>query len=264
MRSETAPVARVQEIWSARQLLRNLTVRELKIRYKRSALGFLWSLLNPVLQMAVFTMVFTVAFKAPLRDFSIYFLVGFLPWAFFQASAQLGTGVIVANANLVKKVYFPRAVLPLSIVASQLVHLALALLVLFAVLLIKGYAFLATLPVLLLGLVCVVAMATGVAMLFGAANTVFRDIQEFSGVLFMAWFYVTPIVYTADQLPPRYRGVLRLNPMYSIIELFHDALYRLRYPSLVTALTAVAVSTVTLVVGYRVFQRMAAGFAKEI
>lgn len=256
--------SRLAEIWAARTLLRNLTVRELKVRYKRSVLGFLWSLLSPLMMMAVFTVIFSLAFRAPIRDFPIFFLVGYLPWSFFQASVQVSTGVIVGNANLVRKVYFPREALPLAVVLSQLVHFALAMAVLFVILVVAGYGFLPYLPVFLLATVILFVFATGVAMLFAAANTTFRDIQEFSNVLFLLWFYLTPVVYSPALLPPSWRWVIRLNPMTYVVEIMRDGLYYLRYPGWQTVAVATATAALALLIGFTVFGRLAAGFAKEV
>ncbi|MEY2403997.1 MAG: lipopolysaccharide transport system permease protein [Acidimicrobiaceae bacterium] len=246
------------------ELLHNLTVRELKIRYKRSAIGFLWTLLNPLLMMAVFTVVFTTAFKAPIKDFPLFFLCGYLPWAFFQASAQVSTGVIVGNASLIKKVWFPRIVLPLSVVLSQLVHLLLALLVLMVALGLDGYNFLPYAPALLAGLVLLTLFTAGMSMAFAAANTMYRDIQEFSNVLFLLWFYMTPVVYALTLLPKKYQLALHANPMYYFISMIRSPLYELRYPSLGVVIGSLLWTAVALIGGTWLFQRLSVRFAKEI
>ena len=255
---------RSSELWAARQLLRNLTVRELKVRYKRSVLGFLWSLLNPLLLMGVFTVVFGVIFKASIEDFPIFFIVGYLPWSFFQASVQTATGVVVGSGSLVKKVYFPREVLPLSCVTSQLVHFALAEMVLLVVLAATGYNFFPYLPVALLATLLLVVFSAGMSLLFAALNTRFRDVQELSGILFLVWFYLTPVVYTPTLVPPRWRWVTNLNPLSHILELFRDAQYSLDWPRLSTIGAAALSALVALGLGAVVFSRMAADFAKEV
>ncbi|MDQ1402007.1 MAG: type transport system permease protein [Actinomycetota bacterium] len=260
------------ELWSARQLLRNLTVRELKVRYKRSAIGFLWSLVNPLLQMAVFSLVFGKLFSASktIPQFPIFFIVAFLPWAFFQGSVQNSTGAIVGNANLVKKVYFPREVLPVATMLAQFVHLLLAELVLFVVLAIGGNDFLPYLPVFVIATVIVVVLATGFAMLFAALNTAFRDVQELSGVLFLVWFYATPVVYPLSLVPSKWRWVLSLNPMTHVVRLYRYALYPVpraggfAWPPVTVVAAGAAFAVAALVLGYVVFGRMAANFAKEV
>jgi len=257
-------LTRLRRLQPTGELLLNLTSRELKIRYKRSALGFLWSLLNPLMMMAVFTVIFTVAFKAPIHDFPLYFLSAYLPWSFFQASAQISTGVIMANAGLIKKVYFPRVVLPLSVVLSQLVHLLLGLAVLLVALAIDGYNFVPYIPLLILSIILLTIFSAGVAMLFAALNVIFRDIQEFSNVLFLLWFYMTPVIYSPSQLPANYRTVLHLNPMYYPVQMLRSAIYELRSPSIAVYVGSVIGAAVSLVVGAYVFRRLSIRFAKEI
>jgi ABC-2 type transport system permease protein len=249
---------------ASRQLIRNLTVKELKVRYKRSALGFLWSLLNPLLMMGVFTLVFRYAFRVPIEDFHLFFLVGYLPWAFFQASVNVATGSIVANANLVTKVYFPREVLPISVILSQLVHFALAMALLLVILPFLGYFYFPYLGGFLIAVVLLVLFTTGLSMFFAAANTTFRDIAEFSPVLFLLWFYLTPVIYSLDLLPTRIASIIALNPMTHFMRLFRDSLYTLQHPEPATLLIAAGWAGASLLFGSWIFARRAADFAKEI
>ena len=147
----------LRELAESRELLRNLTSRELKVRYKRSSLGFFWTLLNPLLMMAVFTIVLGAVFGSEVEYFPIYFLTGYLPFAFFQASVMVASGSVVNNAGLITKVYFPRAVLPLSVVASQLVHYVLASAILFVALVVIGFNFWPYLPFYALAVVLLTA-----------------------------------------------------------------------------------------------------------
>jgi ABC-2 type transport system permease protein len=254
----------IESLRGSRDLLLNLTSRELKIRYKRSALGFVWSLLNPLLMMAVFTVIFDIAFKAPIHDFPLYFLSGYLPFAFFQASSQIATGVVVGNAGLIQKVWFPRSVLPLSVVLSQLVHFLLAMVVLLTALAIDGYNFLPYLPGLILGVLLLAVFTAGVAMFFAATNTIFRDIQEFTGVLFLLWFYLTPVVYAASQLPPKYRWVIHLNPLYYFVTFIRSTVYDLQYPTLGVFVGALLSAVGAFVGGAYLFGRLSSRFAKEV
>jgi ABC-type polysaccharide/polyol phosphate export permease len=261
----------LRELAGARELLRNLTSRELKVRYKRSTLGFLWTLLNPLLMMAVFTLVFSTAFKTTIEWFPVYFLSGYLPFAFFQASVMIATGSIVGNAGLITKVYFPRAVLPLSVVASQLVHLLLGIGVLLGALVVLDLAsdsadfdFVPYLPVLVLAIVLLAAFAMGMALLFSAGNTFLRDIGEFLPVGFLLWFYATPVIYQVDFLPEDWRWVLLLNPLTYYVQLFRDALYDPHWPAPATVAAATVCAAVSLVVGWTLFVRLSERFAKEV
>lgn len=253
----------LQELVASRELLRNLTTRELKVRYKRSSLGFFWTLLNPLLMMAVFTVVLGSLFGSDIPDFPIYFLTGYLPFAFFQASVMVASGSVVNNAGLITKVYFPRAVLPLSVVLSQLVHYMMSNAILLVALIVVGYNFWPYLPVFVFGVALLCAFTSGLAMLIAAATTFLRDISEFLPVAFLLLFYATPVIYSIDQLP-EYRWLINLNPMTHYVNLLRSATYELRMPGLTTTLFCIGCSAVTLVIGYRVFTRYAARFAKEV
>jgi ABC-type polysaccharide/polyol phosphate export permease len=263
--------AAVRELVGARELLRNLTVRELKVRYKRSALGFLWTLLNPLLMMAVFTLVFSAFFKGSgLEWFPIYFLSGYLPFAFFQASSQIATGSIVGNANLVRKVYFPRSVLPVAVVLSQLVHLGMGLGVLLAAETIiyigwdRTFDWWFYLPVLVLATVLLTMFTTGLSLLLAAANTFLRDIGEFTTVAFLLWFYVTPVIYPLTIAPEWVQTLLKANPLYPFIALYRSALYEMQMPGLPTVAYALFWAVLMLAIGWAVFHRLAPRFAKEV
>jgi lipopolysaccharide transport system permease protein len=259
----------IRELLGARELLRNLTVRELKVRYKRSSLGFLWTLLNPLLMMAVFTVMLTTVFKADIEFFPVYFLAGYLPFAFFQASVQVGTGSIIGNANLVKKVYFPRSVLPLSVVLSQAVHLALGLTVLLTAETVifrwdQRFTWWWYLPSLVLAIALLTVFTTGLTLLLSAANTYFRDIQEFMTVAFLLWFYATPVIYDLNMMPAEIQPFIKLNPLTWFVALFRSALYEMRLPGLPTLAICTAWALGSLVVGWLVFDKLAAQFAKEV
>ncbi|MCX7621246.1 MAG: ABC transporter permease [Acidimicrobiales bacterium] len=260
----------VRELLDARELLRNLTIRELKVRYKRSALGFLWTLLNPLLMMAVFTAVFSTFFKGMLSWFPIYFLTGYLPFAFFQASATVATGSIVGNGNLIRKVYFPRSVLPLSVVLAQLVHLLLGLGVLVVAETIiyigwdRSFDWWWYLPLLVVAIALLTIFTAGLAMLLAAANTFLRDIQEFTTVAFLMWFYATPVIYPLDQLPGWVQTLIKLNPMTHFVEFFRDSLYSTSLPTWSTLMAGVGSALGMFVLGWLTFSRLSRDFAKEV
>lgn len=258
----------VRELLSAKELLRNLTIRELKVRYKRSALGFLWTLLNPLLMMAVFTAIFAKVFvNAGVDRFWLYFLTGYLPFAFFQASSQVATGSIVGNANLVKKVYFPRTVLPLAVVFSQIVHLGLGLGVLFVAESVTGeFRWIPYLPVTLLAVVLLAVFTTGLSLLLAGANAFVRDIQEFTTVAFLLWFYATPVIFplTTPPLPENVVALVKLNPLTHFVQLFRSSLYDFRWPGLGGLAAATLSAAAMFVLGWTVFNRLSPRFAKEL
>ena len=272
--------ARVGELWTSRELLRNLVGKELKVRYKGSILGFLWSLVTPLLMTAVFTVVFATFLRIPLGEgnFATFFLSGYLVWQFFSNSVNASVGAIVSNGALIRKVYFPREVIPLSLVLSQGVHLLLAL-VATAPLFVYFRGFHVELvPGLVAGLVLLVAFTAGVSMMFAAANVGFRDLQELTQVLFLAWFYATPVIYPLFFVErpeaERFLPVILANPMTWFVELFHRLLYGTpahpgvnpppSWPDAQTWLVCGAWAAGALVVGHLLFSRLAVTFAKQV
>jgi len=270
--------ARLREVWAYRELIRNLVVRDLKVRYKNSALGVAWSWLNPLLMMLVLTVVFTVmAGRSNQPAYHVFVLIGILAWNFFSASVVGATGSIVHNAHLIKKVYFPRAALPVSIVLSNMLNFVIALPVFFALAWLSGVPLSGRieltlwLPVVLL---VQVVFTTGIGLILSTVNVFYRDTQIIMEVVMLAWFFLTPIVYPIETIPETAtlldatldlrRLVYILNPMASIISSYRDVLYfgRTIGPDffLRTLVTAAAI----LLIGYAVFERFARRFAEEV
>ncbi len=265
------------EIWAYRELLRNLTIRDLKVRYRNSALGVLWSLGNPLLMTVVYTFVFTVMTGFSRADnFPVFVLCGILPWNFFSASVIGAIRSIVDNAPLVGKVYFPRENLPISMVLANLVNLLMALIVLFGLMIVSGVPF--TRWILLLPVV--IAMQTifviGFSLIMATANVFYRDTQVIMEVVMMAWFFLTPILYPVTILPREYyvdllgitldvwRWVNILNPMASIIATYRVILYSGSPPEFYFFMRTLLTSLGTLGIGAFIFYRYSRTFAEEV
>ncbi len=280
--------ATLGERWRARELLAQLVRKELKVRYRNSSLGFLWSMLTPALMTVVFTVIFTLVVPVPVDAFPAFFLAGYLLWQFFQNSCQGAIHSVVGNGDLVKKVYFPREVLPLSHVLAQLVHLLLAMLVISPYLIAtRGIGVLIHLPATLLAVVLLAVFTSGVAMWLAGVNVVFRDLQELFVVMFLVWFYATPVLYPLALVRSRLGAdhllvtLLQVNPMTWFIEVFRTPLYGAvqvassssdgpitsvapTWPDLQGLAFAAAWALVVFVGGYTVFLRRARTFAKEV
>ncbi len=276
--------AKLIELWRARELLGQLVRKELKVRYKNSTLGFFWSMLTPALMTVVFSVIFTQVVIIDVEDFAAFFIAGYLLWQFFQNSCQGAIHSIVGNGDLVKKVYFPREVLPLSHVLSQLIHLLLALAVISPYLIYqRGVGVLLHLPATLLAVGLLTVFTAGVAMWFAATNVVFRDLQELFVVIFLVWFYATPVLYplalVRDQLGAGSWLVtaLQVNPMTWFVEVFRTPLYGAvvavpggvesgmpTWPPLVSLGIVAVWAVAVFVIGYALFLRGSRTFAKEI
>lgn len=262
----------LKELYAYRELLINLVKKELKLRYRGSALGFLWSLLNPLLTMLIFTFVFANVFKLGIKNFPVFLLVGLLPWIFFSGSITASTGAILAYSHLVKKVYFPKVILPISYVAADLINFLLAELVLFCFLIFYGYNFYIYIPLLLVVIVLQVIFTLGIALILSSINVYFRDIQYIVGVLTLILFYGTPIIYSIDMIEkmnimktyPWLLTIYKLNPLAAMITVYRSLLYQTQAPSLYMLGYSAVAAVVTLFIGYVVFSRLEPKFAEEV
>lgn len=227
--SRPGPLQRLRIVWAYRELLVNFTRKELKVKYKNSALGFFWSLLNPALYLVVFYVVFQIILQVKIPYFAIFLLAGLLPWNLFAAGLGGATGSIVSNAGLVGKVWFPREILPLASIGAAVVHFFLQLIVLFVALVVFryqpgwGYLWL-VIPALIALLVFVAAL--GIAL--SAVNVYMRDTSHLLELVLLAWFWMTPIVYYYQQVASRLHSsfpLFLLNPMTPIVITFQRAIY---------------------------------------
>lgn len=254
-----------KELWEYREMIYSLVKRDLKSRYKGSVLGFFWMFLNPLLQLVVYTIVFSTIMRTGIEKFYLFLFVALVPWIFFSTCLSAGPGIIFSQQDMVKKIYFPREVLPISFTISQFVNMLLSFLVIFAVLLCSGvrislHALLYLPPVMLIEFV----LALGITYLVSALNVYFRDLEHILGILSMAWMYLTPILYSMDMVPQQYAGLFYMNPMTSITIAYRDILYYGQAPHMRTLLLAVLMGIFTLVVGQITFGRLQRHFVEEL
>ncbi|MCI9416115.1 MAG: ABC transporter permease [Eubacterium sp.] len=256
---------RLKELYLYREMIFSLVKRDLKGRYKGSALGFLWTFLNPLLQLAVYTMVFSVIMRAGIKDYYLFLFVALVPWIFFSTSLSGGASCIWAQQDMVKKIYFPREVLPVSYVTSQFVNMLLSFIVIFGVLIFSGHA-INLIAILYLPIIMVVefVLALGVAMLTSAITVYFRDMEYILGIVAMAWQFLTPVMYAIDMAPEKVRFIFHLNPMTPVIEAYRDILYYGRVPELNTLFSAVIIGVMVLVTGWFTFHRLQKHFVEEL
>jgi ABC-type polysaccharide/polyol phosphate export permease len=272
-------LAHIRELFQFHNLLRKLVARDLRVRYKNSVLGILWSWLNPLFMMVVYTVVFIFMRRTdngvvPSREFPVFILCALLPWNFFSSTVLASVNSIAGNAPLVKKVYFPREILPLSVILSNLVNFGISLMILVPMLLffrIQLTPWVLLLPVIIAIQVCLI---TGLAFVLSTLNVFYRDTRAIMDVGMMAWFFLTPIIYPIDILPHSreifgitldiHRWTRILNPMASLVAAYRDVLYhgRLVGPDFL-ARTAVT-SLVVLLIGYIVFFKFSPRFGEEV
>jgi lipopolysaccharide transport system permease protein len=268
---------RVVDLTSSRELLWNLTLRELRGKYKRSTLGWAWSLLNPLATMGIYTFVFSVVFSGgkdlvPMasgrRIFALYLLCGLLPWNFVAQATTTSMSTLLANGGLVKKVWFPREVLVFAVSGSFIFSFAIEAGLLCVALLIAGNMVLPWLPVVLVLMALLAIFATGIALVLAALNVYFRDLGYLWTIFTQLWFFATPIVYpssyVAAHVSPRVLRVYEANPMAVFAHSFRDVLYQLRWPTAVQFAYMSALAAGSLTLGLWVFAKLSPRFAEEL
>ena len=249
----------LRRLWDRRELIATLTLREVKTRYRGSALGWLWSLLNPLLLLLTYTVVFSLIFQPRLQGaepYALFLFTGLLPWLWFSGALNESTTVLQDNASLLKKVLFPAEILPAVKVLAHGLHFLLALPVLLAALAFAGHlkpaAFLALVPMILQ-----TATLVGLCLMAAAVSTHFRDLKDLLMNLLNLLFFATPIIYLREMIPfPALRTALGFNPLTSLFRLWQDALFFARGPSPKDLAVAAVLALVSLTAGLVLFHRL--------
>lgn len=256
---------RLKEIYQYRTMIASLIKRDLRGRYKGSVLGFAWTFINPLLQLAVYTLVFSYIMRAGISDYYLFLFVALIPWLFFSSSIATGAGCIMAQKELVKKIYFPREVIPIAHVTGALVNMLLTFIVVFAVLLLSGKGVsplaLSYLPIVI---VAEYILAISLTMIVSGLTVYFRDLEHILAIVTMAWQFLTPIMYSIDMVPEKMLPIFNLNPMTPIIIAYRDILYYKQVPKLQTLLHGFIFSLVLLVIGWNAFGHLKKHFAEEM
>jgi lipopolysaccharide transport system permease protein len=247
-----------------RDLLRELVVRDIRVRYKRSTLGFAWSLANPLLYLTVFYFVFQTALALNIPRFGVFAFTGILVWGWFQTSISESARAIIGSPELVRSPGFAPAILPVVAVTTGLIHFAIALAVLIVFLLAFGNGFGYSVLALPLLVVLQFVLTLSLAYLIAAMNVAFRDTGHLVAVLLQLMFFLTPIFYAASMVPERYQAIYRLNPMVHMVEAYRSVLLQTS-PLQWQPLSVIAVVALPLLaIGHWVFMRLSYRFAEEL
>lgn len=250
-------------------LLKELVKRDFQGRYAGSALGLVWSFIQPLWMLLLFTFVFSTVMKISLTGartghFAVFLFAGLLPWMAVQEGVSRASTAITDNASLVKKLRFPAEILVLAVALAALLHEAIAALIFLGVLGYLGELAWGGLPLLLLAVPLQLALTLGLGLLLGAVNVFFRDIAQMLGMVFTGWFYLTPIVYPAAAVPARFRSWIELNPLTALVELYRQSFLG-GAPALVPGTGSLALAAaVLLCAGFLLFRRLKAAFVDEI
>lgn len=256
----------IHELYQYRSMVYNLVKRDLRGRYKGSFLGFLWNFVLPIMQIVVYILVFTIIFKQDIKDYYVYLIAGMVPWFMFADSLNYGSGSVVDNSQLVTKIYFPRSVIPVSIVISKLVNFLISMVFVFIVLLVGGHGVepiaLITIP---LAIVCLFLFSLGLTMILAALNVYMRDVQYMVNVVLMMLIWMTPIMYVRGFVDNEFFNfILSINPLTYLVELFQNALYWQVLPSVQTVLIATVESVIVVAAGMFIYSKLSVDFAEVL
>lgn len=258
-------ISKFNEIVAYREMIYSLVRRDLKGRYKGSVLGFFWTFLNPLFQLMVYTLVFSIIMRNNIEKYYLFLFVALVPWMFFSAALNTGSTCIVCQADMVNKIYFPREILPIANVTSGFVNMLLSFLVVFAILLVSGFG-INFYAILYLPIVMVIeyVLTLGLVLLVSSITVYLRDLSYILTIITMAWQFLTPIMYSSEMVPSELLPIFNLNPMTSITEAYRAILYYKKVPQMMTLSQAFIYGILFLIVGFFVFDKLQRGFAEEL
>ena len=255
----------IKDIWRFKDMAFELIHRELRGKYKGSVLGFLWTYINPLAQILVYAFFFSRIMRSGIEKFHIYLIVSMFPWNLFSGGVIQGLGSIRYQGDLVKKVYFPRQILPIVSLTVNCINMLISFVIIYSILLISGWGINLRVQVwLLLAVLIEYCFALGLVLILSAIEVYFRDVEHIISVLMMIWMYVTPMFYSLDLVPEEYLFLFKLNPMLYIIGLYQQILYYKTVPLTEYLLKASLFAIVSLLLGRVVFNRLERRFAEEL
>ncbi len=254
----------IENLKNYKELLKSNIKKEIRGKYKGSFLGVLWSFINPLLTALVYAIIFPFILKTSQDHYVTFLIIGILPWNFFVTTINQGTTTVLQNGSIIKKVYFPREILPISIIGSNLVNFIISCLIIFLFLIFSGIGF--STYVLFLPLIILVQtiFQMGIVFITSAINVYVRDAEYIINFILNMVFYATPILYSSSLFPEKIVWLLNLNPMTTIINCYRDILYYQSMPHLKSLLVVLAASLILLWIGIKIFKKLEKGFAEEV
>ena len=253
-----------KNIYNYRELLKTNVKKEIRGKYKNSALGVVWTFLNPLLQLLVYALIFPLILKTTQPYYVIFVCVGLIPWTFFTTSVSQSAWTVIANGNIVKKVYFPREILPISVVTSAMVNFLISTIIIVAFCFIYGLGLTKYIVFFPIVLIIQYILQLGIAFILSAFTVYFRDLEHFIQIILQVMFYATPIVYSSDTIPEAFRFIINLNPMAHIINAYRSIFYNQTMPDFKALGILFLISTIFCIIGYFIFRKLQKGFAEEL
>ena len=254
----------INELFNYREFLKTSIQKEFRGKYKKSFLGVLWSFISPLCQLLIYAIVFPFILKNNIQNYTVFLIVALMPWTFFNGTIVQSAACIVNNAGIVKKVYFPREILPISIVTSNLINFLITQIIVVFALLISGIGIgksIIAFPIIVL---LQYIFQLGLAFIFSAITVFIRDVEYIINIFMMLMFYLCPIVYNADMIPEYFLKFFKLNPMFHIISYYRTILYDKEIPNFLEIGKLFVICFIILIVGYELFKKLQKRFAEEL
>jgi len=239
----------LRELQAYRAVLQQLVRQQLTLRYRRTALGFFWTLINPLLMMSVMALVFATLFKADLKTFTVFLFAGMIPWNFFNSVVTRSATSFIHNEGLIKKIYLPKIIFPLSIAFAFLIDSALSFIVLFAIIIIMGGSLSWAVLFIPIAYLLLFILTSGIGLIASVATVFFRDLEHVILIAMQGLFFLTPVLYKQDALAGKVAWLVHLNPVVPFIELFRAPLYQASLPSPSVILQAALLSLSAIAIG---------------
>ena len=245
-------------------MLKTNIKKEIRGKYKNSFLGVLWSFLNPLLQIAVYALVFPFILKNTQDNYVIFLCCGLIPWAFFSTTISRSAFTMVENGNIIKKVYFPREILPISVVTSETVNFLISTIIIIVFVIFGGIGLSKYIMLYPIVLLAQYLLLIAISLIVSSISIYIRDLQHLIGVALQLLFYAAPIVYTPESIPEQFKWILKCNPMTYIISGYRNIFYNQTMIELKPLLILIGCSVVACVIGYIIFNKLQKGFAEQL
>lgn len=253
-----------KNLYNYRELLKSNVKKEVRGKYKKSFFGILWSFLNPLLQIAVYALVFPIILKNAQENYVIFLCVALIPWTFFAGTIVQSASTIITNGNIIKKVYFPREILPISITTSNAINFLISTVIILLFVLFSGIGF--SWYIVFFPIVFIVQyfLLLGISFIVASITVYFRDLEHLIGIFLQLLFYATPIVYSSSMVPKNFQFIMKLNPMSHVIDGYRAIFYYKQIPNMQNLLILLGLSIILSILGYLIFNKLQKGFAEEL
>ena len=254
----------IKRIYNYRELLKTSIKKEVRSKYKNSFLGVVWSFFNPLLQIVVYAVIFSLILKNKQENYTIFLCCGIIPWTFFSIAINKSAFTIIENGNIIKKVYFPREIIPISVVTAETINFLISTIIIICFVIIGGIGiskYILFYPIILIAQYLIIL---AISFIVSSICVYFRDLQHFIGIILQLLFYATPIVYSQDSIPFGFQWILKYNPMTYIINAYRDIFYYKQSIQIQPIIFMLFLGATSVFVGLKFFEKLQRGFAEQL